>query len=154
MVGIEFDNCFVSGSSHVVEQLSFSLFLSILTLDFDLILESFFTFRGPNRLFLGLREGSITVLGSTQVVEQLLFCMFSSIRIFEFYIILGSFLTFWDPNGLFFGVRVWFDNCFGVYSFSWTTLIFFVSFNSDIWFWLNFYVIFLHFWAQMGYFCG
>ena len=82
-----------------------------MTLYLDLIWESFFTFRGPNGLFLGLRKGSITVCGSTQVVEQLLFCMFSSIKIFEFYIILGSFLTFCEP-GLFF------DNCFGVYSFS------------------------------------
>ena len=34
------------GSTHVVEQLSFSLFLSILTFDFDSILGSFLTFRG------------------------------------------------------------------------------------------------------------
>ena len=32
------------GSTHVVEQLSFSLFLSILTFDFDLILGSFLPF--------------------------------------------------------------------------------------------------------------
>ena len=30
------------------------------------------------------------------------------------------------------------SNCFGVYSYSATTFILFVSFNSDIWFWLNF----------------
>ena len=41
-------------STHVVEQLSFSMFLSILTFDFDLILGSFLTFLGPNGLFLGL----------------------------------------------------------------------------------------------------
>ena len=40
-------------STHVVEQLPFSLSLSILTLDFYLILGSFFTFLGPNGLFLG-----------------------------------------------------------------------------------------------------
>ena len=44
----------VLGSTHVVEQLSFPMFLSILTFDFDLILVSFFTFWGPNWLFLGL----------------------------------------------------------------------------------------------------
>ena len=33
-------------STHVVEQLSFSLFLSILTFDFDSILESFLTLTG------------------------------------------------------------------------------------------------------------
>ena len=63
------------GATHVVEQLSFSMFLSILTFDFDLILGSFFTFLGPNGLYLGLGKGTITVLGSTHVVEQLLFSM-------------------------------------------------------------------------------
>ena len=43
----------VLGSTHVVEQLSFSMFSSILTFDFDLILGSFLTFWGPNGLFLG-----------------------------------------------------------------------------------------------------
>ena len=40
-------------SNHIVEQLSFSVFLSILTFDFNLILGSFFTFLGPNGLFWG-----------------------------------------------------------------------------------------------------
>ena len=44
----------VLGSTHVGKQLSFSLFLSIVTFDFDLILGSFFTFWGPNELFLQL----------------------------------------------------------------------------------------------------
>ena len=61
--------------THVVEQPSFSLFLSIQTFDFDSILGSFFTFWGPNGLFLGLRKIPNTVLGSTHVlhdvVEQL-----------------------------------------------------------------------------------
>ena len=43
----------VLGSTHVVEQLSFSMLPSILTFDFDLILGSFLTFWGPNGLFLG-----------------------------------------------------------------------------------------------------
>ena len=66
----------ILGSSHVFEQLSFSLFLSILTSNSNLILGSFLTFWGPNRLFLGLWKGLKTVLGSTHVVE-LLFSMFS-----------------------------------------------------------------------------
>ena len=41
-------------STHVVGQLSFSLFLSILTFDFDLILGLFLTFLGPNGLISGL----------------------------------------------------------------------------------------------------
>ena len=44
----------VLGYTHVVEQLLFSMFPSILTNDFDLILGSFFTLLGPNGLFLGL----------------------------------------------------------------------------------------------------
>ena len=48
-VRVDFENCF-----HIVEQLLFSMFLSIVTFDFNLILGSFFTFRGPEELFLGL----------------------------------------------------------------------------------------------------
>ena len=91
------------GSTHVVKHLSFSFFLSILTFDFDLILRSFLTFWGPNRLFLGLGKGSNNVLGSTDVVVQHSFSMFLSILTFDFYLILGSFLTFWGSNGLFLG---------------------------------------------------
>ena len=93
------------GSTHVVEQLSFSLFLSILTFDFDLILGSFLTFWGPYRLFLGLEKGSNIVLWSTYVVEQLSYSLFLSILTFDFDLILGSFLTVWGPNGLFLGLE-------------------------------------------------
>ena len=44
----------VLGSTHIVEQLSFSMLCSILTFEFDSILWLFFTFWGPNGLFLGL----------------------------------------------------------------------------------------------------
>ena len=50
-VGVGLKKCF--GSTDVVEQLLFSIVSSILTFDFDLILESFFTFWGPNVQFLG-----------------------------------------------------------------------------------------------------
>ena len=79
--------------------------MSILTFDFDLILGSFFTFWGPNGIYLGLGKGSITVFGSSHLVEQLLFSMFPSILTFDFDLILGSFFTFWGPNGLFLGLR-------------------------------------------------
>ena len=94
----------VLGSTHVVEQLSYSLFLSILTFGFDLILGSFFTFWGPNGLFLGLRKSSKSFLGSTHLVEQFSFSMFLSILIFDFYLISGTFLTFWGHNGPFLGL--------------------------------------------------
>ena len=43
------------------------MFPSILTFDFDSISGLFFTFLGPNGLFLGLREGLKTVLGSPHI---------------------------------------------------------------------------------------
>ena len=43
----------VLGSTHVVEQLSFSMFPSIWTFDFDLVLGSFLNFLGPNGQFFG-----------------------------------------------------------------------------------------------------
>ena len=50
-------------STHIVQQLLFSLFPSILMYDFDFILGLFLTFFGPNGLFLGLMWGLKTVLG-------------------------------------------------------------------------------------------
>ena len=61
----------VLGSTHIMQQLLFSLFPSILMFDFDLILGLFLTFLGPNGRFLG----SKTILGSTHVAEQLSFSM-------------------------------------------------------------------------------
>ena len=65
----------VLGSTHIGQQLLFSLFPSILMFDFDFILSLFLTFFGPNGQFLGLMRGSKTVLVSTHVVEQLSFSM-------------------------------------------------------------------------------
>ena len=62
------------GLKTIVEQLSFSMFPSIL-IDFDLTLGPFLTYWGPNGLLLGLGWGSTTVLGSTHVVEKLSFSM-------------------------------------------------------------------------------
>ena len=93
------------GSTHTVEQLSYPMYPSILTLNFDLILGPFLTFWAPNGLLLGLGQGSTTVSGSTHVVEHLSFSMFLSILTFDFDLILGSFLTFLGPNGLFWGLR-------------------------------------------------
>ena len=44
------------GSTHVVQQLLFSMFSSILAFGFDLSLESLLIFWGPNGLFLGSGE--------------------------------------------------------------------------------------------------
>ena len=100
---LEWGSKTVLGCNYVVEQLSSSLYFLILTFYFDLILGSFFTFWGPNELFLGLGKGSNTVLGSTHVLEQLSFSMFPSILLFDFDLILGLFLSFWGPNGLVWG---------------------------------------------------
>ena len=76
-------------STHVVEQLSFSIVPSIPTFDFDYILGSSFTFLGPNVLFLCLGKGSKTVLGSDHVVEQLSFSIVPSILTLHYDSILG-----------------------------------------------------------------
>ena len=51
----------VLGSTHVFEQLSFSMIPSILTFEFDLILGSFLTFWGPNGLIFGSGLGLMRV---------------------------------------------------------------------------------------------
>ena len=51
-LGSGFGSKTVLGSTHVVEQLSFSMFPSILTFDFELISGVFFTFWSPSGLFL------------------------------------------------------------------------------------------------------
>ena len=50
-------------SPHVVENLSFSMFPSILTFYFDLILGQFLTFLGPNGVFFGVGVGFDTYFG-------------------------------------------------------------------------------------------
>ena len=49
------------------------------------------------------------------------------------------------------------QNCSGAYSYSWTTFIFYSSFNSDFRSWLNFEVVFYFLGVLIGYFwvhCG
>ena len=97
-----------------------------------LIFGSFLFVLGPNGLVWGSEYSWTTVLRSAHVVEQLSFSMFPSILRFDFDLILGLFLTFGGPHGHFLGFGVGFKNCFGVYSYSWTILILYVSVNSDI----------------------
>ena len=59
----------IRDSTHIVQQLLFSLFPSIMMFDFDLILCLFLTFLSPNGLLLGFNVGFKTVLGSPHVVE-------------------------------------------------------------------------------------
>ena len=94
------------GSTHVVEQLLFSIVPSILNFEFDSIFRLFFDYWGPMDygLFLGLGQSSKTVLGTNHVVEQLLFSIVSSILTFDFDLIFGSFFTFWGTDGLFLGL--------------------------------------------------
>ena len=75
-LGLRMDSKIVSGSTHVVEQLSFFMIPSIVIFEFDLILGSSLSFWGPNGLVWGSEQGSTTVSGSTHVVEQLSFSMF------------------------------------------------------------------------------
>ena len=80
--------------AHGIEQLLFSMFLSILTFDFDLILV-FFSFWGLYSAILGVGVGFDNCF---HIVEQL------SILTFIFDSIMGSFLTFGGPKRLFLGV--------------------------------------------------
>ena len=84
-------------STHVVEQLSFSMLPSILKFDFDLILGSFLKFLGPNGLFFRLDLGSKTVFWSTHVVEQLSLSMFPSFLTFDFDFNFGVIFDFLGP---------------------------------------------------------
>ena len=137
--GVRFDNCFG------VLSCSWTTFISFVSFNSDIwfgsISGSFLIFWGPNGLFLGLWKGSKTVLGSTHVVEQLSFSVLPSILTFDFDLILVFFLLFGALIG-YFVVEVGIKNCFEVSLYSWTTFIFLVSSNSDIWFWLNFGAIF------------
>ena len=85
------------GSTHVVEQLLFSINPSILTFDFDLILGLLLTSWGPYGLFLGSKWGAKPVIGSTHVVKQLPFNLFLSILTFDFDLILGVIFDFMGP---------------------------------------------------------
>ena len=82
------------GSTHVVEQFLFSIFSSILTFHFDLVLGSFFIFGVLLDYFCGRSRVKKVLLGSTYIVEQLLFSIVSSILTFDLDLIFGSFLTF------------------------------------------------------------
>ena len=94
-----FKNCF---GVYLCSCSTFILYVSVNSgIGFNLILGSFFTFWGPNGLFLGSGKGSITVLGCTHVDEQLLFSIVPLILTFDFDIILGLFLTFGALIGYF-----------------------------------------------------
>ena len=81
---------------------------------------------------------------------------------FDFDLILGSFFNFLCTTGQFLGWPYWaifgvwagYQNSFTVSSCSWTTFIFFVSFNSDFWFWLSFGVSFCLLFGSNGQFLG
>ena len=62
-LGLEFDLKIIFGSTHIVEQLSFSMIPSILTFKFDFILGSFFNFWRHNNLYFGGGVGFIKCFG-------------------------------------------------------------------------------------------
>ena len=51
-------------------------------------------------------------------------------------------------------VGVVFNYCFGVYSWSWLTFIFYYSLDSDFLIWLNFGVFLFYFWGPYALFLG
>ena len=94
--------------------------------------------------FHRIRVMVLNIFWSTHTAEQYLFLCFLQFLL----LMLSNFFQFKGCFGLFgpkcaiLSVTIRFRNCFGVYSYSATTFIFYVSFNSDIWFWLNFGVVF------------
>ena len=101
----------VLGSTHVVEQLLFFYVSFNSDIWFWLKFLGFFTFWGPNGLFLGSMWGLKTVLGSTNVVEQLSFSMIPWILTFEFDLIWGHF-NFFGSQWTIFVVGVGLKECF------------------------------------------
>ena len=73
-----------------------------------------------------------TVLGFTYVVEQLSFSTFPSILTFDFELAISHLWLL----GAIFGVGEGFEHCLGLLIF-----IFYATFNSYNWFWLDFGVI-------------
>ena len=105
----EYGSTTVLGSTHVVQQLSFSMFLSILTFHFGVTFDFFGALMGS---FLGFGSGSTPFLGSTHVVEQLSFSLFLSILMFHFDLIFGSLLTFFGALMDYFWVWGWVRHLF------------------------------------------
>ena len=93
--GSEQGSTTVFGSTHVVEQLLYSIFPSILTFNFDILFGSFLTFRGPNGLFLGSGQGSKTVQGSTYINYNI---CFQIIALFLLYHVVLSLLWWWQRS--------------------------------------------------------
>ena len=92
----------VFGSTHVVEQLSFSMFPSTLSFDFDLWLESFLIFWALMGYFWGW--GRVRKLFWGLLMYLLTLFFYGSIKSgIDFYLILGSFFTFWALMGYFWG---------------------------------------------------
>ena len=60
----------------------------------------------------------------------------------NFALFILSWLQKWNHLGVGVEFRVRFKNCFGVYTSSWPKFIFYVSFNSNLWFSFNFGVVF------------
>ena len=93
----------VLGSTHVVEQLSFSMFPLTLAFDFDLMLGSFLTFLALWVIFGdGVELENCFVVYSCSCSTFILYVFVNSG--IGFCLILGSFFTFLGPNGLFLGL--------------------------------------------------
>ena len=71
-------------STHVVEKLLFSIVLSILTFDFDLIFGSFLTFWSDQGQFLG--SGTVQELFWGPLIYTKNFC-FQSVALFLLYLV-------------------------------------------------------------------
>ena len=78
-LGLGYDSKTFFESTHIAEQLLFSMLLWFLTFIVDLILGSFMAFWGPMGLFFWLGKGSKDVLGAAYIIHRLLFSRNGSI---------------------------------------------------------------------------
>ena len=89
-----------------------------------------------------------TYFAGIRITEQLLFLMLSSILTFNFDHILGSFLAFGCSNGLFMRLE---QSSKTIFRSTYTAKqLSFSLFNSDSWFWHNFWVVFVFLGALIG----
>ena len=93
----------VVGSTHLLEQLSFSMFPSTLAFDFDLMLGSFLTFWAQMGYFWGWGRVRKLFCGLLMLLFNSHFVYFRQFW-YLFLLNFGVIFTFWGPNGLFLGL--------------------------------------------------
>ena len=156
-IGVRFDNCF---GVYLCSWTTFIFYVSINSgIWFWQTFWVIFYFLGPQRTIFGAGEGFINCFGvyscswTTSILYFLSILIFVLTQFWGDFWLSGVMFYFFRPQLTIFGVGEGFKICFWVYSCSWTTFIFYSSFNSDFWLRLNFGAFFI-FWVSNGLFMG